>query len=312
MRILVTGATGLIGRKVCQELVRRKHDLAIVSRDPEKAAERLRLPAMEFKWDALTDSFPPLALDRVDAIVHLAGEPIANRFWTTAERERILKSRAQGGTALAAALTELPAERRPKVLVAASATGFYGDRPGDDWLTEASPRGTGFLSDVCTAWEKSSSAAGSLCERAVVLRIGIVLAAEGGALQRMSRPFKAGMGAIFGKGQNWVSWIHIKDLARLICDAIENPAYSGVLNAVSPRPVWQAELARELNQALGKKRLWRIPAAPIRLVLRDMSELVLGSARVKPERTQAAGFKFEFESLGSALADIIARETRAG
>jgi uncharacterized protein (TIGR01777 family) len=311
VKILVTGATGLIGKRVCEELIRRKHQLVIVSRDPERASATLKLPTMEFKWDALSDPLPPMALDRVEAIVHLAGSPIADHLWTQAERKRIFDSRVKGSEALAAALSELPPGRGPKVLVAASATGFYGDR-GDEWLTEASLPGTGFLSEICTAWEKANIAAGMHCGRSVIVRIGIVFASEGGALQRMLVPFRKGLGAVMGKGQNWVSWIHIKDMVRLICDSVEKPEFSGIINGVAPRPVWHAELAREINQALGKKRLWKIPGAPLRWILGDMSELFLGSARVKPEQAQAAGFKFEFESLGSALADLMRPASGAG
>ena len=309
MKILVTGATGLIGRKVCKELVRRKHDLAIVSRDPERASAALKLPVLEFKWDALSDPLPPMALDRVDAIVHLAGSPIADRLWTKAERQRIFDSRVRGSEALAAALSEMPSTQRPKVLVAASATGFYGDR-GDEWLTEASLPGTGFLSEICTAWENANIAAGSHCARSVIVRIGIVFDSDGGALQRCLRPFA---GASGGHGQG-------PELGQLDSHERHREAHlrrgrkTGVFGG-HQRRVPAAGLARGAcardQPGAREKASFEDSGRAFAWILGDMSELFLGSARVKPEQAQAAGFKFEFESLGAALSNLITRESRA-
>jgi uncharacterized protein (TIGR01777 family) len=312
MRILVTGATGLIGKKLCQELIRRKHEIAIAARDPEKAAAKLKLPVMGFRWDALSgEPLPPLSLDRVDAIVHLAGEPIGDRYWTKAVKDRIQLSRVVGSASLAATLSERPEGQRPKAFIAASAIGFYGDR-GDEELTERSKRGKGFLADTCVSWETASGHAGELCGRTAILRFGLVLSGDGGMLAKMIPPFRKGLGVVFGNGRNWMSWIHIQDLVRLICDAVEKPEYSGVINAVAPGPVSQSEFARELAHAFRRKARLKIPSLLLKLGLGGMSELMLGSQRVKPERAQALGFKFEYESLAQAMSDVTASACSAG
>jgi len=230
----------------------------------------------------------------------LAGENVAQR-WTAESKQRILESRVTGTRNLVRALAKLP--RKPGALVCASAIGYYGSR-GDETLAESSPPGAGFLPEVCAAWEGEAQAAEAFGMRVVRIRIGIALDPRGGALKRMLPPFRMGAGGKLGDGRQWMSWIHLDDLAELFRFAVENPI-SGPLNGVAPSPLRNADFTRELARALGRPALFPVPRFALRALFGEMSGVLLSSQRVVPEAAEAAGFRFRFPELGPALADML-------
>ncbi|MBI2679619.1 MAG: TIGR01777 family protein [Candidatus Solibacter usitatus] len=285
MNVTVTGASGFIGRRLVAALTKDAHTVRALRRAD---------------WDTLAGEPPPDALENADAVVHLAGEPVAQR-WTAEAKRKIAASRLEGTRNLVTALSTL--SRRPAVLVCASAIGIYGNR-GDEVLTEASSAGTGFLADVCRDWEKQASLAEALGIRVVNLRTGIVLGADGGALAKMLPPFKAFVGGRLGSGKQWMSWIHVDDLVALIIHAIRKPV-SGAVNGTAPNPVTNTAFTRELAGALGRPALFPAPAFALKLMLGEMSEILLGSQRVLPKAAEGTGFRFAFPELAPALRNIL-------
>jgi hypothetical protein len=251
-------------------------------------------------WDPEQGEPPVDALRDSDAVVHLAGENVAQR-WTAGAKRRIRQSRELGTRRLVCALARLP--RRPSALVCASAIGYYGSR-GEETLIESSAPGAGFLSEVCTAWEREAVAAEALGIRVVRVRIGILLDPQGGALQRMLPPFRLGAGGRLGDGRQWMSWIHRDDLAGLFRFAVEKPI-RGPLNAVAPNPAANAAFTRELARALHRPAIFPVPKFALRFMFGEMSEVLLASQRVAPKAATAAGFVFRFPALGPALADLL-------
>jgi uncharacterized protein len=245
---------------------------------------------------------PAEALADADAIVHLAGENVAQR-WTADARRRILGSRVEGTRRLVEALAGLP--RRPAALVCASAIGYYGDC-GDAILDETSAPGAGFLPEVCVAWEREALAAEALGRRVARLRIGVVLDRRGGALARMLPPFRMGAGGRLGDGRQWMSWIHLDDLAGLFRFALENNL-AGPVNAVAPNPARNADFTRTLAGALHRPAFVPVPGFALRLLFGEMAEVLLGSQRVHPKAAQSAGFRYRFPDLAPALKDLLRR-----
>jgi uncharacterized protein (TIGR01777 family) len=297
VKIAITGASGLIGRRLLKILAREGHTLHVLSRH---AGANMPPGVRLFVWDPGKGEPPEEALREAGAVVHLAGENVAQR-WTADARRRILESREAGTRSLVRALAKLP--RRPAVLVCASAVGYYGSR-GDETLTEASAPGTGFLTDVCVAWEREAQAAEALGMRVARMRTGVALDPRGGALKKMLPPFRMGAGGKLGGGRQWMSWIHLDDLAALYRFALENPI-AGPVNAVAPQPVANADFTRELARALHRPALFPVPKLALRLLFGEMSEMLLASQRVVPQAAEAAGFRFRFPQLGPALADLL-------
>jgi hypothetical protein len=251
-------------------------------------------------WDPEQGEPSEDALRDTDAVVHLAGENVAQR-WTRDAKQRIRESREIGTRRLVCALARLP--KRPSGLVCASAIGYYGSR-GDETLSESSAPGAGFLPEVCMAWEREAVAAEALGIRVVRVRIGILLDTSGGALQRMLPPFRLGVGGRLGDGRQWMSWIHRDDLAELFRLAVEKPI-RGPLNAVAPNPLANAGFTRELARALRRPAVFSAPKFALRWMFGEMSEVLLASQRVAPNAASAAGFVFRFPHLGPALADLL-------
>jgi uncharacterized protein (TIGR01777 family) len=244
-------------------------------------------------------SFAPGDFDGIDAVVHLAGENIAGRRWSAAQKQRIRDSRVLGTRSLAETLGGL--DSPPRVLVCASAIGFYGSR-GDELLDESSRPGDGFLPETCVEWESASAAAEQAGIRVVRLRIGLVLAAEGGALPRMLTPFKLGLGGRVGDGRQYMSWIALEDLVAVVRRALDDDALAGALNAVAPGPVTNAEFTAVLGRVLRRPTLFPLPAFVVSLLFGEMGrELLLGSTRVVPRRLVDAGFRFRCPDLEAAL-----------
>jgi len=301
--ILVTGATGLIGRRLVAALVGAGHEVTAL---PRARATAAGLPA---PIRIVTDLGQIADDARIDAIVNLAGEPISDGLWTPAKRRRIVGSRLTVTRAVVALIARL--ERRPAVLVSGSAIGWYGLR-GDEVLDEAADGLDCFSRTVCRRWERAALRAEDLGVRVVRLRIGLVLALDGGALSRMLTPFEFGLGGPFGAGRHWMSWIHLDDLVRLIAHAIATPGLAGPLNGTAPEPVRNAAFARALGRALHRPALLPAPAAPLRLALGAFAdELLLKGQHVVPAAALASGFRFIHPTPDEALADLVGNRTRS-
>ena len=298
MRVVVTGATGFIGRALVAELNSRNHQVVVLSRDPDRARRMLPLVADLHSFDWNRESAP--ALGGADAIIHLAGEPVAGR-WTPEKKQAIRDSRVLGTRNLVAGLAGL--DHRPARLISASAIGFYGDR-GDEELHERSGPGADFLATTAVEWETEAARAADFGLDVASLRIGIVLDCEGGALEQMLRPFRLGVGGPIGDGSQWWSWIHRRDLVRMILVALEQ-GWTGAFNATAPHPERQADFAHTLGRALGRPAFIPAPAFALNALFGEFATELLTSKRVLPSRAQAAGFEPEFGRLDMALADLL-------
>ncbi len=298
MNIAISGASGFIGRRLMKALGGGNHKLRVLSRH---AGTNLPPGVELYVWDAMKGQPPEEALEGVDAVVHLAGEPIAQR-WNEEVKQRIRESRATGTRHLVQALST--ARQRPQVLVCGSAIGYYGSR-GEEVLTESSAPGSGFMADVCVAWEKEADLAEALGMRVVKLRTGVVLGAHGGALAKMLPPFKAGMGGKLGHGDQWMSWVHLDDLVGIVQFALENPV-RGPVNGTSPNPVTNADFTKALGHSLSRPAVVPMPAFTLKFMFGEMSEVMLASQRVLPKAAEAAGYSFRFPNLEAALANILA------
>ena len=299
MPALVTGATGFVGKKL---LSRLDHPV-VLSRDVSAARARLGSGVRVFAWDPLREPAPPDALADVDVVFHLAGESVADGRWTAAKKTRIRDSRVLGTRHLTDTIRRLT--RRPQVLVAASAIGYYGDR-GDEILDETAPPGRDFLSEVCAAWERESQAAAEAGVRVVNVRLGFVLGKDGGALPRMLTPFRLGLGSPLGSGRQWMSWIHVDDVVGLLLLAAQHPDLQGPLNATAPHPATNREFTKALGRAAGRPTLLpAVPAVALRLALGEFASMLLASQRVLPRRAQAASYKFAHPHLDEALQSLV-------
>lgn len=295
----------MVGTALVRSLIDDGVRVSVLTRDPERAAVSLPARCRCVRWDPERALAASEELADADAIVHLAGAGVADRRWSHDRRQAILRSRVGGGDALVRAIARLEPARRPRVLVSASAVGAYGARD-DEVLDESASRGSGFLADVCRAWEDSVAAAAPLGVRVVHLRIGMVLARGGGALSRMLPPFRLAAGGRLGSGRQWMSWIHIIDLVRLIRFAIEREGLHGVVNAVAPSPVTNATFTRALGRALGRPTLFPVPAFALRLALGELASMLLTGQRVVPQAATAAGFTWRYPEVEQALAQICA------
>lgn len=287
--VLVSGTTGFVGRFLCEHLRTRGFQIRRLVRHPAEQAD-------EVPWDPSRQWVNEGALDGVDSVIHLAGESINGR-WTTAKKERIRQSRVLGTRTLAQAI--VASRTPPRVFVSASAIGYYGDR-GDEELTEASAPGTDFLAEVCSAWEVESHPVDGVCRR-VNPRLGIVLGPNGGALEKMAMPIRLGIGGKLGDGEQWVSWISLLDLARLLEWCLNQESTRGIVNAVTPHPVTNAELTDGIAHVLKRRAKLTIPALGARLALGEFANEVLSSKRVLPRVAEGAGFKWTHGSLLEAL-----------
>lgn len=296
MKILVTGSTGLIGSALVSFLTTEGHSVVRLVRSRPKPG------GFEFEWDPVAGVVDSTALVGIDAVVHLAGESVAER-WTEEKKARIRDSRVKGTRVLAEALAK-PLQP-PKVLVCASATGYYGDR-GEEILREESASGSGFLAEVCREWEAAAEPAVQKGIRVINLRIGIVLSPEGGALAKMLFPFKMGMGGVIGTGKQYMSWITLDDLAGVIYHALITDTLQGPINAVAPHPVTNNEFTKTLGKVLGRPTLFPMPAFAARLAFGEMAdELLLASTRVEPARLLATGYTFRYPQLEGALRHLL-------
>jgi uncharacterized protein (TIGR01777 family) len=300
MKILVTGATGFVGRSLLPLLRSQGHEVVVLTRDPKTAGVRLPIHCQVLQWNPEQGPPPAEAFENVDAVVHLAGENIAGGRWTDNHKHDIRESRIVSSQQLVDAIGKL--ENKPRVLVSASAVGFYGDR-GDEVLHESSPVGEGFLANVCEEWEREVQTAEKYSVRTVSLRFGVVLG-QGGALSKMLPPFRLGLGGPLGHGRQWMSWIHVQDLAGIILRAIEQPELMGPVNAVAPNPVSNQEFTQTLGKVLHRPTILPMPAFVLKLALGDMTEILLSGQRVSSEKIEDSGYQFIYSDLESALRSI--------
>ena len=296
MKIIVTGASGLVGSSLVPSLVGRGHELTqLVRRKSGGGGAGVR----EVEWQPGRGEIDADALAGHDAAVHLAGENIAGGRWTDERKRRIRDSRVRGTRLLAETLARL--SPRPRVLVSASAIGYYGDR-GEEVLTEESAAGTGFLPEVCREWEEATEPARAAGIRTVLLRFGLILSAEGGALAKMLPPFKLGVGGNVGSGRQFYSWVALADVIDVIHFALAGEELSGAVNVVAPGAVTNAEFTKTLGRVLSRPTFFPAPAFGLRLAFGEMADaLLLASTRVEPERLRAAGYAFKHPQLEGAL-----------
>lgn len=297
MKCVVSGGTGFIGKRLVDRLLKNGHEVSVWSRKPgSESGGAVRW----FVWDPLKGEPPEESLNETDAVFHLAGEPVVQR-WNEAAKQRIHDSRVLGTRRLVDAIKRVP--RKPRVLVCASAVGYYGDR-GDEVLTEASRPGTGFLADVCRQWEAEATRAEELGLRVAKLRIGFVLGKDGGALGQMLPVFRAFIGGRLGSGKQWMPWIHVADVVQMFIYAAES-GISGVWNATSPNPVTNAEFTRELGAVLHRPAIFSVPRFALGLAFGEFGPHMLDSARAMPDGAFKAGYDFRYPELGPALRNLL-------
>jgi uncharacterized protein len=295
-RVLVTGASGLLGSALVPTLQARGYEVTRLVRGQASGKDEIR-------WDSAQPLLPEAA-SGFDAVVHLAGESVATR-WSAAKKTKIRESRVAGTRTLVHALAK--AAKRPRVLISASAIGFYGDR-GDDVLNEKSPAGAGFLADVCREWEAATQPAVDAGIRTIHIRTGIVLSAEGGALKKMLPPFRMGLGGRLASGRQWMSWIHIHDWTGAVHHILKNDLLQGAVNMVAPRPVQNTDFTETLASVLSRPAIFPLPAFAIQTLFGQMGEeVLLASQRVEPARLVTSGYPFQCSDLRKALEALLKR-----
>jgi uncharacterized protein (TIGR01777 family) len=300
MKALVTGGTGFVGPR----LLRLLDQPVVVSRNPERARRAVgHLAGRIIRWDPLEGPPPPEAFADIDVVYHLAGESVAEGRWTAAQKARIRDSRVIGTRHLVQGIAQ--AARKPRVLVSASAVGYYGDR-GDEELTETAPPAHDFLADVCVEWEREADAARSSGVKVVTARTGIVLGAGGGALAKMLTPFKLGAGGPLGNGRQWMPWVHVADLARLYVHAADHGEIDGAMNAVAPNPVRNSEFTRALGRQLHRPAFMPAPYIGLRVLFGEFAQVLFASQRVIPKVALDTGFVFQYPDIAAALREILA------
>ncbi|MGE4299286.1 MAG: TIGR01777 family oxidoreductase [Desulfovibrionaceae bacterium] len=310
MRTVIIGGTGFIGQALARLLHDSGHQVVVPARDPGRCGRMLPHGAVCVPWEPATPHARWVALtDGADALVNLAGEGIAARRWTPEQKQRILGSRLDAGGAATEAVRLVA--HKPRVLIQASAIGYYGDR-GDAMLDETAAPGTGFLADTAQAWEASTASVEAMGVRRAVIRTGVVLGAGGGALANFLTPFRLFAGGPLGPGTQWMSWIHLHDQCAAIAHLIHAPGASGVFNLTAPEPVTMRGFCKELGAALRRPSWLPAPAFALRLALGEMAdELILASQRVVPARLRASGFTFTYPGLAQALRQAVGRQRDA-
>jgi len=295
MRVVVTGATGLIGRALVERLRARGDEVIALSRDARRASATLGVQAAA--WDPAREPAPPDALAGADAIAHLAGASVARR-WTDAAKREIRDSRLHGTANLVAGLRT--ADPRPAVLVSASAIGYYGPH-GDEPVDESAPAGGDFLAELCVGWEQAALAAATAGARVVILRTGVILDRHGGALKKMLPPFQVGLGGPIASGRQYVPWITLDDVVGLYLAALDDARFDGPFNATAPTPVTNRELSKALGRALHRPALLPVPAIALRALYGDMAEIVTTGVNAKPVHALKLGHRFAHLDLDAGL-----------
>lgn len=296
LRVAITGASGLVGRAFRRTFAAPGQEIISLVRRPAGRDE--------VRWDP-SGPWDARALDGIDAVIHLAGAGIADRRWSTARKRELRRSRVEGTRSLVDAISALP--HPPKALLSASAMGYYGDG-GDTALDETAPPGGDFLGQLAVDWEAEARRAEGAGIRVALLRFGLILSPDGGALGKMLLPFKLGLGGRLGSGRQWMSWILLDDLMRLLCVAVIDDRYRGAINAVSPAPVTNAEFTATLGRVLGRPTIFPVPATALRLLLGEMAgATLLAGQRLVPARLNALDFEWRRPTLEGALRELLGR-----
>ena len=306
MKVFITGGTGLVGGRLIPKLRQRQDQVVVLSRRAGPARERLGGSATVVEGDPMTPGPWMDAVADCDAVIHLAGEGIFAKRWNDDFKKMLRDSRIKSTANVVQALAKNPrtASGAPKVLVNASAIGWYGPRGGEE-LDESTPPGTDFLAQLCVDWEKEAARAQELGVRTSMIRVGVVLDKNGGALSQMLLPFKMCMGGPAGSGKQWMSWIHHDDLVGIILLALDNASATGPINGTAPKPVTNRDFSTALGKALGRPSFMPTPAFGLRLMLGEVAGLVVEGQRVLPKKAQALGYQFAFPDIDSALKDVL-------
>lgn len=299
MNIILTGGTGFIGKQLAETLVSDGNAVVILTRNPLQASVQRGVTVKQ--WDGSSVGDWASAVDGADAVLNFAGESLAGKRWTAKQKERILGSRISATRALVEAIRQ--ARRKPSVLINASGVGYYGHVEEEE-VTESHPRGQGFLAEVCERWENEAKAAEQVGVRVVRLRQGVVLESDGGALPRMTLPFKMFVGGYLGSGTQWFPWIHRDDLVGIVRFVLEHRALSGPVNVVAPEALTMKEFCAALGRALKRPSWAPVPSFVLKGVLGEMSEMLLTGQRVVPAKLMQAGYQFKFSKLDDAFSDI--------
>ncbi|MGQ9837287.1 MAG: thylakoid membrane protein ThyD [Cyanobacteriota bacterium] len=303
MRIAITGGSGFIGRRLVARLLEQGDQVLVLTRNLEQARRILRDPGnlKLLQYDPYQPSTWASALEGYTGIVNLAGEPLASSRWTPAKKKEIRRSRVETTQALVQAIASL--DQKPQVMISGSAVGYYGSRPEGEALSETAPPAQDFLGEVCQAWEAAAQPVQDLGIRLAILRTGIVLGPNGGALAQMLAPFQFFIGGTIGSGKQWLSWIHREDLVSLICFLLKQG--SGVFNGTAPNPVQMQEFCQTLGQILARPSWLPVPELALELLLGEAAQVVLTGQRVIPQAALAAGFRFQYPQLKEALQQIL-------
>ncbi|MBI3468406.1 MAG: TIGR01777 family protein [Planctomycetes bacterium] len=303
MRVFVTGGTGLVGSRLTARLCERSDSPVVLSRDAPAALAKLGTGVEIVEGDPATGGEWEQAIQTCDAVVNLAGENIFAHRWNEETKARIRDSRVQSTRRIVAAVGR--ATNRPRVLVKASAVGYYGFHD-DEELTEADGPGEDFLARSCVEWEAAARELVPTGVRLVIVRIGVVLSTAGGALMQMLTPFKLGVGGPVGNGRQWMSWVHIDDLIGIILHALDHEHVSGVINGTAPEPVTNQQFSKALGRALGRPSFFRVPGFMLRLQFGQVAEIITSGQRVLPKRTVELGYQFRYPTIDAALVDLLA------
>ncbi len=301
-RIIITGATGLIGKKLADALISRGDEVIVFSRDTKKAKSIFPTSIECVEWNYQRPDQWKSKLENADAVVHLAGINLFAKRWNEKFKKEVIDSRKVSTKNLVEAIASRA--NQPEVFISASGIGYYRDC-GDKILNEDSPLGKDFLADVCEAWESESRRTGEFGIRNVQIRTGLVLSTEDGALKKMLLPFKFFIGGPLGNGKQWASWLHIDDIVAIYLHAIDNQNISGAVNAASPNPVRMKEFAKTLGKVLHRPSLFPVPKFALKIVVGEAAEVVTASQRVDVKKLLSIGYKFKFEMLEEALTDLL-------
>lgn len=301
MKVLITGATGFVGRRIVHELQKAGDEVVVLTRDVDHAAKILGNQCNCYEWASPTETLPPHnVLVGVDGVINLMGEGIADRRWSDEQKVKIYDSRVLGTANLVKGLSEL--EHKPRVLVSASAMGIYGNR-GEEDISENSQIADDFLAHVCHDWEDRATQAENLGIRVVLMRTGVVIGHDGGALKKMLPAFKLGAGGKVGSGDQYMSWIHVDDLVKMYIETLKHADFSGPYNATAPMPVRNQEFTKILGKVLKRPTLATVPTFVLKLLFGEMAKVLLEGSKVLPRKFQEKNFVFKFPTLEGALRD---------
>ncbi len=300
MKVLITGATGFVGKKLSVQLFKEGHELIILSRNKERAQNTLDIPCEVYEWDPLNEPAPQEAVDKADAIVHLLGENISNKRWSSAQKKRIYDSRIIGSRNLVESIDKRPSKL--SVLCSTSAVGIYPANTNED-LTESSSYGNGFLNKVCKDWEGEVLKSNNI-ERTFIARVGVIFGYESGAIAKLMPIFKIGGGGPIGLGNAWMSWIHVDDLVQVYKEALTNNQFSGPANCVSPHQVLNKDFTKAFAKAVQLPALFPVPPIMLKLIFGEMSSIILDSQKVIPQKLSQWGFNYRFADINKAMEDI--------